>query len=46
MASKPAHAKVVFVESPYSGDIDRNVRYLMLCGHDSFMRGRQEDDDG
>ena len=30
---------LVFIESPYSGDIDRNVRYLLLCGFDSFQRG-------
>lgn len=29
----------VFIESPYSGDIDRNVRYLMLCKLDSMVRG-------
>lgn len=26
---------VVMIESPYSGDIDRNIRYLALCGFDS-----------
>ena len=29
----------VFVESPCSGDVDRNLRYLMLCGIDAFARG-------
>ena len=31
--------KCVFLESPYSGDVDRNLRYLMLCGFDAFARG-------
>ena len=26
---------VVMIESPYSGDIDRNIRYLSLCGFDA-----------
>ncbi len=26
---------VVMIESPYSGDIDRNIRYLALCGFDA-----------
>ena len=26
---------VVMIESPYSGNIDRNIRYLSLCGFDS-----------
>lgn len=29
---------LVFVESPYSGDIDRNVRYLLLCTYDCWVR--------
>lgn len=29
----------VFVESPYSGDIDRNIRYLKLCKYDCWARG-------
>lgn len=28
---------IVFLESPYSGDIDRNIRYLGLCGIDSSL---------
>ncbi len=28
-----------FLETPYSGDVDRNLRYLMLCGFESFQRG-------
>ena len=31
-------AELVFVETPYSNDIDRNVRYLMLCGFDAATR--------
>jgi hypothetical protein len=27
-----------FIESPYSGKIDRNVRYLKLCKYDSYVR--------
>lgn len=34
----PSHS-VVFIESPYSGDIDRNIRYLLLCNIDAFARG-------
>ena len=29
----------MFIESPYSGDVDRNLRYLMICGMDAFARG-------
>ncbi len=39
MSSTPTLAPVVFLESPYSGHIDRNVRYLLLCGLDSYQRG-------
>lgn len=28
---------VVFIESPYSGDIDRNMRYLALCMADAAL---------
>ena len=28
---------VVFLESPYSGDIDRNIRYLALCSLDAAL---------
>lgn len=28
----------VFLESPYSGDIDRNLRYLKLCEYDCWNR--------
>jgi len=28
---------VVVIESPYSGDIDRNIRYLALCGFDAAL---------
>ena len=31
-------AALVFIETPYSNDIDRNVRYLMLCGFDAAAR--------
>lgn len=29
--------RVVMVESPYSGDIDRNIRYLQLCHIDCAL---------
>lgn len=29
----------VIIESPYAGDIDRNVAYARACLHDSLMRG-------
>lgn len=29
----------VILESPYGGDIDRNVRYARLCVRDSLSRG-------
>lgn len=28
---------IVMIESPYSGDIDRNVRYLLLCMTDAGL---------
>jgi len=31
--------KRVIIESPYAGDIDRNVRYARLCVKDSLSRG-------
>lgn len=30
---------LVVLESPYGGDIDRNVRYARACLRDSIMRG-------
>lgn len=36
--SQPSQTQCVFVESPYSGDVDRNLRYLMLCNIDAFAR--------
>lgn len=29
----------VFLESPYSGDIDRNLRYVRFCKYDAWARG-------
>lgn len=29
----------VVVESPYAGDVERNLRYLRACMHDCLMRG-------
>ena len=29
----------VIIESPYAGDVERNLRYLRACTRDSLMRG-------
>lgn len=29
----------VFIESPYQGDVERNLRYLRACLRDSLLRG-------
>ena len=40
-ALRPAsESNVDFIESPYSGDIDWNLRYLAICGIDTMNRGR------
>ena len=31
--------KRVIVESPYAGDIERNIRYARLCMRDCLLRG-------
>jgi hypothetical protein len=31
--------KLVILESPYAGDIERNVRYARFCLRDCLMRG-------
>lgn len=31
--------KLVIIESPYKGDIERNVKYARECVKDSLMRG-------
>ena len=31
--------KRVVIESPYAGDIEKNLRYLRACMHDCFKRG-------
>jgi hypothetical protein len=31
--------KLVIIESPYAGDIDRNVQYARRCVRDSLSRG-------
>ena len=31
--------KLVIIESPYAGDVEKNIRYARLCMRDSFMRG-------
>ncbi|MBI2463070.1 MAG: hypothetical protein HYV65_02440 [Candidatus Spechtbacteria bacterium] len=31
--------RLVIVESPYAGDIERNTRYARACLHDCLMRG-------
>ena len=29
----------VIVETPFAGDIERNIHYARLCLHDCFLRG-------
>lgn len=31
--------KLVIIESPYAGDIERNIIYARKCMHDCFKRG-------
>lgn len=31
--------KRVIIESPYAGDIERNIQYARMCMRDSFNRG-------
>lgn len=31
--------KRVIIETPYAGNIERNLRYLRACMHDSLVRG-------
>lgn len=31
--------KLVIIESPYAGDIERNIKYARLCVRDSLNRG-------
>jgi len=31
--------KKVIIESPYAGDVERNIKYARLCVKDSLMRG-------
>lgn len=31
--------KLVIIESPYAGDVERNLRYLRACMADCFRRG-------
>ena len=31
--------RLVIVESPYAGDVDRNLRYLRACLRDCLLRG-------
>jgi hypothetical protein len=40
LLSRPAHRRrLVILESPYAGDVERNVAYARACVHDSLMRG-------
>jgi hypothetical protein len=32
-------SNIEFIESPYSGNVMKHLRYLSLCGIDSFLRG-------
>lgn len=31
--------RLVVIESPYAGDVERNMRYLAACMHDCLLRG-------
>ena len=31
--------KLVYLESPYAGDIEKNIKYARLCMKDSIDRG-------
>lgn len=31
--------RLVIIESPYAGDVERNLRYLRACMRDCLMRG-------
>jgi hypothetical protein len=31
--------RLVLIESPYAGDVERNLRYLRACMRDCFQRG-------
>ena len=31
--------KLVYLESPYAGDIEKNIKYARLCMKDSLDRG-------
>lgn len=35
----PSAAKRVIIESPYAGDVARNLRYVRACMRDAFLRG-------
>jgi hypothetical protein len=38
-AIRSTNGTMVMLETPYSGNVDRNLRYLMLCGFDAYARG-------
>lgn len=35
----PTDLKRVVIESPFAGNVERNLRYVRLCMRDCFMRG-------
>lgn len=39
MMSETNEMRLVIVESPYAGDIDKNVAYARRCVHDALKRG-------
>jgi len=39
MKITPPPMRLVIIESPYAGDVERNVRYARLCVRDSLLRG-------
>lgn len=36
---EPQHLRLVILESPFAGDIERNLRYARACLHDCLLRG-------
>lgn len=35
---EPQHLRLVILESPFAGDIERNLRYARACLHDCLLR--------
>ena len=41
VAGSEVSKRLVVVESPYAGDIERNVTYARACLHDCLIKGEQ-----